>query len=218
MRLLFIFTSWSLFFGCDAAKDIADRIDDVDAGTGKIEIEVSVDGDTMVGELMEEQRNEINRDVNLAVLAAVTADDYCNQSALTAAASDMEDPAGACASVQSDCQDAIQLARTLGEDPKQRIEAVFVGAVPEEYRLGMSTLVFKGDVSDCNSLTVTKLEACLTDLAQGMIDAVRQVSCDSLSVEAALSTLGAIAGDAVPTSGPCIDVDIAMCPGLFAEN
>ena len=76
-------------------------------------------------------------------------------------------------------------------------------------------MVFRGDVSNCDQLTVPKLEACL-EIWDRYGDGMRNVNCGSLSVEAATQTLGRIAGDVVPTSGPCVDVDIAMCPGLFA--
>ena len=49
-------------------------------------------------------------------------------------------------------------------------QALVDESVPEQYRLGTQNVVFRGDVSNCDQLTVLKLEACLGDLGQGMVD------------------------------------------------
>ena len=204
-RELFITVLYGFLYACDAAEDAAEAVNEelgqVDAGSGQVEFETDLPDDTVVSELSEPQRTAMNADLNAAVLSAVTAEDYCNQVALAAAASDMTDPSGRCSSVRDECYAANQLARSLGQDPKAAAQALVDESVPEQYRLGTQNVVFRGDVSNCDQLTVLKLEACLGDLGQGMVDGMRNVNCGSLSVEAAIQTLGRIAGGCRPHIG-----------------
>ena len=136
-----------LVFGCDTAKKVADEVNeafkDVDAGTGKVELMVTVDGEKKVKDLDDNQKNEINTQLKGAVNTAITADDYCNQAALAAAASNPDDPGARCKTVVGECSDAAQTARTVGQDPKKAAETGFSKLIPDEYKFDDATLVFK---------------------------------------------------------------------------
>ena len=115
----------------------------------------------------------------------------------------------------TECKDAAQTAQTLGQDPKKAAETGFDRLIPDEYKISDATLVFKGDVSNCGELKVSKLATCLDELGQKMIDGMRNVTCASLTVETAIETLKTIAGNIIPKDGACADIEIVACPGLF---
>ena len=81
-----------------------DLIKDHQGGSGEVELEISVPGETLVKDLDDTQKTTINDELNGAIKEAVTAQDYCRQSALVSASTTPSDPSGTCESTLSQCE------------------------------------------------------------------------------------------------------------------